>query len=188
MPSWCHCHSLSLASVKSSVLPFWYRPTRVVLEKGPLNVWWMCVCVCACVRVCVGAGSTSALTGAAWNVRRPWWSVYSAQSAAAGLNTRSQRTPDICRDVVLAVCWHSWVSIAHWQQHSWRCQSTLLTRCILPETGKVSELRLVQSVYQLVGSSHKNCTIFYHAMLCIRGTSHGPVSMSVSVCYQSEFY
>jgi len=38
MPSWCHCHSLSLASVKSRlVLPFWYRPTVVVLEKGPLN-------------------------------------------------------------------------------------------------------------------------------------------------------
>jgi len=35
-------HSLSLASVKSRlVLPFWYRPTRVVLEKGPLNG---CVC------------------------------------------------------------------------------------------------------------------------------------------------
>ena len=28
------------------VLPFWYRLTRVVLEKGPLNV---CVCVCVCV-------------------------------------------------------------------------------------------------------------------------------------------
>ena len=43
-PSWCHCHSLSLASVKSRlVLPFWYRLTRVVPEKGPLNV---CVCVC----------------------------------------------------------------------------------------------------------------------------------------------
>jgi len=43
-PSWCHCHSLSLASVKSRlVVPFWYRPTRVVLEKGLLNV---CVCVC----------------------------------------------------------------------------------------------------------------------------------------------
>ena len=42
--SWCHCHSLSLASLKSRlVLPFWYRLTRVVLEKGPLNV---CVCVC----------------------------------------------------------------------------------------------------------------------------------------------
>ena len=43
-PSWCHCHSPSLASVKSRlVLPFWYRLTRVVPEKGPLNV---CVCVC----------------------------------------------------------------------------------------------------------------------------------------------
>ena len=36
--SWCYCHSLSLASVKSRlVLPFWYRLTRVVPEKGPLN-------------------------------------------------------------------------------------------------------------------------------------------------------
>jgi len=37
-PSWCHCHSLSLASVKSRlILPFWYRLTQVVLDKGPLN-------------------------------------------------------------------------------------------------------------------------------------------------------
>jgi len=43
-PSWCHCHSLSLASVKSRlVLPFWFRLTWVVPEKGPLNG---CVCVC----------------------------------------------------------------------------------------------------------------------------------------------
>ena len=43
-PSWCHCHSLSLASVKSRlVLPFWYWPTRVDPEKGLLNG---CVCVC----------------------------------------------------------------------------------------------------------------------------------------------
>ena len=46
-PSWFHCRSLSLASVKSRlVLPFWYRLTRVVPEKGPLNG---CVCVCAAV-------------------------------------------------------------------------------------------------------------------------------------------
>ena len=46
-PSWCHCHSLSLASVKSRlILQFWYRPTRVVPDKGPLNG---CVCVCVCV-------------------------------------------------------------------------------------------------------------------------------------------
>ena len=34
LPSWCHCHSLSLASVKSrSVLPFWYWLTWVIPEK-----------------------------------------------------------------------------------------------------------------------------------------------------------
>jgi len=42
-PSWCHCHTLSLASVKYRlVLPFWYRLTWVVRDKGPLNG-----CVCA---------------------------------------------------------------------------------------------------------------------------------------------
>jgi len=41
-PNSCHCHSLSVASVKSRlVLPFWYRPTQVVQDKGPLN---RCVC------------------------------------------------------------------------------------------------------------------------------------------------
>ena len=43
-PSWCHCHSLSLALLKSRlVLPFWYRLTWVVPDKGPLND--VCVCV-----------------------------------------------------------------------------------------------------------------------------------------------
>jgi len=47
--SWFHCHSLSLASVKSRlVLPFWYRLTWVVPDKGPLNG---CVCVCVYVRL-----------------------------------------------------------------------------------------------------------------------------------------
>ena len=42
-PSWCHCHSLSLAPIKSRlVLPFWYRLTSVVPDKGPLDV---CCCV-----------------------------------------------------------------------------------------------------------------------------------------------
>jgi len=37
-PSWCHCHSLSLASVKSRlVLPFWCQLNWVVPDKGPLN-------------------------------------------------------------------------------------------------------------------------------------------------------
>jgi len=38
-----HCHSLSLASVKSRLVsPFWYWFTQVVPEKGPLNGY---VCV-----------------------------------------------------------------------------------------------------------------------------------------------
>ena len=48
-PSWCHCHSMSLAAVKSRlVLSFWYWLTRVVPDKVLLNG-----CVCVCVRVCV---------------------------------------------------------------------------------------------------------------------------------------
>ena len=43
-PSWCDCHSLSLAPVKSRlVLPFWYRLTQVVLEKRPLNGCCCCI-------------------------------------------------------------------------------------------------------------------------------------------------
>ena len=53
-PNWCHCHSLSLASVKSRlVLPFWYRLTWVVPEKGPLNG-----CVCVCVSRLLWSGSS----------------------------------------------------------------------------------------------------------------------------------
>ena len=47
-PSWCHCHSLSLASVKSRLVwPFWYWLTRVVPDKGPLNG---CECVCVFIQ------------------------------------------------------------------------------------------------------------------------------------------
>ena len=47
-PSWCHCHSLSRASVKSRlVLPLWYRLTRVVPEKGPLNMY-VCLHLLTC--------------------------------------------------------------------------------------------------------------------------------------------
>ena len=54
-PSWCHCHSLSLASIKSRlVLPFWYQLTWVVPEKGLLNVCVCCVVwfLAAEVKVC----------------------------------------------------------------------------------------------------------------------------------------
>jgi len=35
---------------KIQISPFWYRLTKVVPEKGPLNVC-VCVCVCVCVTV-----------------------------------------------------------------------------------------------------------------------------------------
>ena len=40
-------------------LPFWYRLTRVVPDKGPLNG---CACVCVCACACVRACAFSALT------------------------------------------------------------------------------------------------------------------------------
>ena len=47
-PSWCHCHSLSLASVKSRlVLPFRYWLTRVVLEKTHQTGVRQCLSGCA---------------------------------------------------------------------------------------------------------------------------------------------
>ena len=49
-PSWCHCHSLSLASVKSRlVLPFWYRlgsPGKRAVKRVSVcvalkaDIWW----------------------------------------------------------------------------------------------------------------------------------------------------
>ena len=60
-PSRFHCHSLSLASVKSRlVLPLWYRLTRVVPDKGSLNG---CVCVCVCVSLCYWLLAAGVLSG-----------------------------------------------------------------------------------------------------------------------------
>ena len=57
LPSWCHCHSLSLASVKSRlVLPFWYWLTRVIPDKGPLNGYVLCaiiIIIISTLLVCV---------------------------------------------------------------------------------------------------------------------------------------
>ena len=72
-PSWCHCHSLSLASVKSRlVLPFWYQLTRVVPDKGPLNG---CVCVWVAgktVRSSLAHPALSALTASQTQHEEPY--------------------------------------------------------------------------------------------------------------------
>ena len=67
-PSWCHCHSLSLASVKSRlVLPFWYRLTWVVPDKGSLS---------GCVVVQLVPTVVQHLTGF-WPTQHVVWSIYS---------------------------------------------------------------------------------------------------------------
>ena len=51
-PSWCHCHSLSLASVKSRlILPSWYQLNPG--SPGQRAVKRMCVCVVIIKRTCV---------------------------------------------------------------------------------------------------------------------------------------
>ena len=78
-PSWCHCHSSSLASLKSRlVLPFWYRLTWVVLEKGPLNG---CVCVCVCVRACVCAWERERERDLCRIVAAKWWPAVCSENA-----------------------------------------------------------------------------------------------------------
>ena len=63
-PSWCHCHSLSLASVKSRlILPFWYLLTRVVPEKKAVKR------ACVLLILKTFSSSVSGCTLAA----REWW-------------------------------------------------------------------------------------------------------------------
>jgi len=48
-PSWCHCHSLSLAWVKARlVLRFWYQLTRIIQTK--------CIYVCVHAEILVRWG------------------------------------------------------------------------------------------------------------------------------------
>jgi len=74
-PSWCHCHSLSLASVKSRfVLPFWYRLTWVVPEKGPLNG---CVCALVYENVCmITILPTNRISASVKNSEKHLWKFY----------------------------------------------------------------------------------------------------------------
>ena len=74
-PSWCQCHSLSLAPVKSRlVLPSWYRLTGVVPDKGPLNG---CVCVCVYRSTCISQHLRLRTGGFCWcKVLLPAWSCW----------------------------------------------------------------------------------------------------------------
>ena len=119
MPSWCHCHSLSLASVKSRlVLPFWYRPTRVVLEKGPLNG---CVCVCDS-DLCTAVISIATVSCNSQSPFQCWYRRHRVAFSASALLVGCQEEHPACKKlsgevlvwlsvwkVVHIVCiWSSW--------------------------------------------------------------------------------
>ena len=86
-PSWCHCHSLSLASVKSRlVLPFWYRLTWAVPEKGPLKT-----CVCVSSRKYPKIQRRQVIM----NVLHPSWATtdLGSQTASSRLQCRQRQSP-----------------------------------------------------------------------------------------------
>ena len=95
-PSWRHCHSLSVATVKSRlVLPFWYRLTRVVPEKGPLN-GGVCVC-CTCVWCRRRwSGITSSWLDCSWQPGRRAAVITSPTSPLSRRNICSTTTRDVC--------------------------------------------------------------------------------------------
>jgi len=107
--SWCHCHSLSLAPVKSRfVLRFWYRLTWVVPDKGPLSgcmyvCWWewlltqICLCnfhkmvVCACM-----------IFGKYF---------FQCFNAASGGNRKGIWSPNVCSHYCARFCFGNWPTL-----------------------------------------------------------------------------
>ena len=117
----CHCHSLSLASVKSRlVLPFWYWLTWLVPEKGPLNG---CVCVMAsiCNWVVVHKKLKWVVIGC-----RLGADTSAELSAALGHQVgRLQQQIRLWLPVVWRQCWHpvQWYD-SHAAAHRWQVSHT----------------------------------------------------------------
>jgi len=121
--SWCHCHSLSLASVKSRlVLPFWYQLTRVVPDKEPLN-GCVCVCVCVCVRACVRACVHACLRACA---RTHVYFVY-FMIRSSRHQEEHQACENWCCSMHVETGCFSGMKFLHWL--CWLETAMLLTRC-----------------------------------------------------------
>jgi len=107
-PSWYHCHSLSLVSVKSRlVLPFWYRLTWVVLEKGRQTG----------VRVCSGLGWVSQLMGWVGSGHTKW--------------TNDNNSVADSRPVRLAGTWPRWCGELRRQQSLVQRQGRCMRCCLV---------------------------------------------------------
>jgi len=134
-PSWCHCHSLSLASVKSRlVLPFWYWLIQVVPDKGPLNgcvsncccycaseacmrVPLMCRCVCWRARRRTSSCVVSVLRRSALSAKRSW-----TVPSYRHLSTPSTRSVNMLDSIVCC-----WASRSHCSSGVWFCDECITT-------------------------------------------------------------
>jgi len=118
-PSWCQCHSLSLASVKSRlVLPFWYRLTRVAPDKGPLNG----VCMPAFERM-LNSISYNFVIKVTWEykLREPSWAYTSNHLIMKSTSLLATSTCTDGRCSAGMSMWYSTVALpqnssAHWQR------------------------------------------------------------------------
>jgi len=91
--------TLSLASVKSRLLlPFWYRLTRVVPDKGPLN---RSVCVCVCVWLMLQAGKA----GQSVSVLELWLGVLLQQGQTSDAETTARDSCHRKQEGWLSLLW-----------------------------------------------------------------------------------
>ena len=157
-PSWCHCHSLSLASVKSRlVLPFWYWLTRVVPDKGPLN--W-CVCVCSMKNKTKLSGWPPG-TGS-WDLSDSSIVVSAPLSFIRALRTEppGQGTSRLLRH---ALCTLSWQSAQ--QQHSASLVHTTLITAWQKQGEHAPSTTKFHDIYLTICSTSYPCCITH--MICI---------------------
>jgi len=123
-PSWCHCHSLSLTSVKSRlVLPFWYRlplPLTVAyFSKIQIGFTFLvpayagsprqrllngCVCVCACVCVVQCLLAFSALTQLVRHQEEHWACKKLSDDVLLWLNGCSSSSCAVLNTVSVCSC------------------------------------------------------------------------------------
>jgi len=154
-PSWCHCHSLSLASVESRlVLPFWYWLTRVVLEKGPLNGR---ACVCVWERESVHVQMLLATAENLMYITTINYIAYwLSQATSATLN----------QPVTVNNCMSKWVSLklvltSFWQwQHLASAGESRLRRWhhLIQSPASAAAAAVVAAAYFLVETSHCSLT------------------------------
>ena len=107
-PSWCHCHSLSLAPVKYRLVLFlWYRLAWVVPDKGTLNG-----CVCVCISGNTGPAK-KIFERYLWDTG--WTPIKAIKTGFRYLLVLSQCK--IFHDFMFVLCYSIWFGIMWWTEN-----------------------------------------------------------------------